>query len=315
MSTNISRSRLIASAAAALSLAPRVGRAQTSTLHLAGVPTDDITPIIWAMKTGMYEKAGLNLEFVPVSSGSTATTSVIGGTYELAKASPMAPILAYLHGVPIMLVANGIVSTPRTPFSAMIVASDAPIHSATDCNGRTGISPGLSDINSLAMMTWIDRNGGDSKTVKWVEVPGSAAADAVGDHRVDFALIQEPQLSEGLRTAPIRILADVYAAVSNRWITSTYLTTADFAAKNADALRRFVRVTYASAAYTNAHKSETIAVMAEMTKIAPATYTKMIRGDGATTSDPALLQPIIDMAVHYKAIDRPFPAKEMYWSG
>jgi NitT/TauT family transport system substrate-binding protein len=313
---NVSRSQFLAGSAAALTLGPHIVRAQTvETLHLAGVPTDDITPVFYALKNGMYQKAGLDLQYVPVSSGSTATTAVVAGTYEIGKASPIAPILAHLRGLPIQLIGNGIVSTPRTPFSAMLVATDSPIRSGADCNGKIGVSPGLTDINSLAMMSWIDRNGGDSKTVKWVEVPGSAAAEAVADHRVDFALIQEPQLSAAMERSKVRPLADAYAAVSNRWITSSYVAQTEFASKHADAIRRFVKVTYEAASYTNAHKAETVAMMSDMTKILPAVYAKITRGDHSTSSDPGLLQPIIDMAVRYKVLPQSFPAKEMYWSG
>jgi len=313
---SLSRARLLASSAAALAVAPQVVLAQTTpTLHLAGVPTDDVTPVLYAIKNGLYQKAGIGLQFATVSSGTAATTAVVTGTYEIGKASPIAPINAHLRGLPIEIIANGIVSTARQPFSAMLVAADAPIKTGADCNGRTGVSPGLSDINSLAMMAWIDKNGGDSQTVKWVEVPGSAVAAALGEHRVDFGLVQEPQLSAALETGKVRILSDAYAAVSSRWITSSYIAQAEFASKNADVLRRFVRVTYESAAYTNAHKAETAAMMSEATKIPLPVYMKITRGDGATSSDPAFLQPIIDMAVHYKAIPRAFPAREMYWSG
>lgn len=312
---NVSRARLLAGGAA-LVLRPQIVRAQTiETLHLAGVPTDDLTPVFYALKTGMYQKTGLDLQFVPVSSGTTATTAVVAGAYELAKASPMAPILARLRGLPIVVIANGIMATPRTPFSAMIIASDSSIHTGTDCNNKTGVSPGLGDINSLAMMTWIDRNGGDSKTLKWVEVPGSAAAEALADHRVDFALLQEPQLSAALADGKVRKLADAYAAVSDRCVTSCYIAHSDLITKYSEGLRRFVHVTYEAAAYTNAHKAETEAMMAERTKIPPAVYAKMTRGDGATTSDPSLMQPIIDMGYHYKALARTFAAKDMYWSG
>lgn len=312
---SVSRKHLLAGSAAALTLGPRIVCAQTETLRLTGVPTDDMTPVFYALQNGLYQKAGVDLQYTPSSSGSAATTAVIAGAYDIAKASPLAPILAHLRGIPIVLIANGIVSTARVPFSAMVVAANSSIRSGADCNGKVGISPGLSDINSLAMMTWIDKNGGDAKTVKWVEIPGSAAGEAVGDHRVDFALIQEPQLSAAMEGGKLRILSDAYAAVAGRWITSSYVAVADFAAKHQDALRRFVRVTYEAAAYTNSRKGETAAMMAEVTKITPAVYAKMKRGDGSTTADPALLQPIIDMAVRYKVISQPFPAKDMYWSG
>ena len=80
-------------------------------------------------------------------------------------------------------------------------------------------------------------------------------------------------------------------------------------------MRRWVRATYQSAIYANAHENETIPVMADVTKIPVAIYEKMGRIPGCESSDPALLQPVIDLAVRYKALARPVSAKEMYLGG
>lgn len=310
----ISRSRVLASAALATALAPlRLGAQALQSLRMAGVPTDDSTPVFYGIKNGLYAKAGIDMQWVPISSGTAATTAVLTGTYELGKASPMAPVLAHLKGVPVAIFAHGAVSRVRTPYSAMIVAVDSPIKTGADCNGKTGASPGLTDINSLAMMRWIDRNGGDASTVKWVEVPGSAVAEAVGDHRIDFATLQEPQLTAAVETGKVRALADVYAAVADGWLTAAYIVQPAFADAHADVLRRWIRVTYEAAAYTNPRKAETAPLMSEITKIPLPVYLKMKRTDDATSTDPGVLQPVIDLAVRYKAISRSFPAKEMYW--
>ena len=82
-----------------------------------------------------------------------------------------------------------------------------------------------------------------------------------------------------------------------------------------DAVRKFVRTTYEAAAYTNAHHAETAAMMADITKIPLATIQKMTRVDGATSSDPGLIQPAIETAARYKILPRAFPAKEAYITG
>ena len=192
---NVSRSHLLAGSAAALALGPQIVRAQTvETLHLAGVPTDDMTPIFYALKTGLYQNAGLDLEFVRVSSGSTATTAIVERDLrdregEPDRTDPRAPARA----------ADPADRQRYRLDAAHAVQRDARRGRLADPDRRRlqrqdGRLAGLSDINSLAMSTWVDRNGGDSKTIKWVEVPGSAAAEAVAEHRVDFALINEPQL-------------------------------------------------------------------------------------------------------------------------
>lgn len=55
------RSRILAGAGAALALWPTILRAQTlEKIRLAGVATDDWTPVYYAVKSGLYQKAGLD---------------------------------------------------------------------------------------------------------------------------------------------------------------------------------------------------------------------------------------------------------------
>lgn len=314
MTARISR-RVLLGTAAAFTAAPCIAGAQTAEkIRLCGVPTDDMTPIYYALHGGLYERAGIDLEIVIVSNGAVSTAGVVGGAYELGKASPTQSVIAHLHGVPVTIVANGAIWSLQTPWSQILVAADSPIKTGADCNGKTGSAANLNDVSQFCVMKWIDQNGGDSKTVKWVEIPGSAAAAAIAEHRVDFALLNEPLLGAALASGKVRILGNGFATVANRFLASAYLALPDWAAKHADLVRSFARATYAAAAYTNAHESETIPLMSEVTKIPADVYAKMARIEGATSSDPALLQPIIDLALRYKAIDRPFPVRELYFS-
>ena len=164
---------------------------------------------------------------------------------------------------------------------------------------------------------WVDKNGGDSKTMKWIEFPNSALGAALADHRIDVCALQEPQLSAELAGGKVRALAPVYNAVSEHFCFADYFANKPWADKNADVVKRWVKVTFDAAVYTNAHHAETVALMAEVTKIQPAILAKMARVQGATqaTSDPALMQPLIDAAAKYKMIPRAFPAKELMFTG
>jgi ABC-type nitrate/sulfonate/bicarbonate transport system substrate-binding protein len=313
--SRLSRSHFIAGSAATLALAPQVIRAQAPVkIRMSAVPTDDMTPIYYAVKNGLYQKAGLDFEIVVVSSGSASTAAVVSGTYEMGKASPIASVIAHLKGFPITIVANGAVYLARTPYSGMLVASDAPFKTAADLNGKIGAAAGLNDINHMAMLNWIEKNGGDPKSVKFVEIPASATAPALIEHRVDFAILNEPLYHGALETGKIRLFADGFASVSDRWLTSAYLAQPEWAKKNADAMRRFERVTFEATAYTNTHKAETAAMMSELTKIPLPVFSKMSRIEGATSNDPSYLTPVIALALKYNAIPRSFPAREMYWT-
>lgn len=312
---NLSRAALLAAAAAA-TLAPRVVRAQAlEKLRMSGVPTDDLTPIYWGIKSGIYQKAGIDLTIVPVSSGSASTAAVISGAYEMGKASPVASMLAHLRGLPVTIVANGSIFQTRDHWNGIVVPSDSPIKIAADCNGKTACVAGLNDINQIAAMDWMDKNGGDSKSVKFVEIPGSATAPALIEHRVDFSVLNEPLLGAALATGKVRQIGDAFGALADRWLTSAYLAQPDFANKHADLMRRFARATYESASYTNAHEGETVEIMSAASKIPIAVFSKMFRIEGATSGDPALLAALMDVVVRYKVLPRSFPAADMYWNG
>jgi NitT/TauT family transport system substrate-binding protein len=309
-----SRARLLAAAGAAL-LAARPAGAQTlEKIRIVGVPTDDMTPVFYAIRTGAYARAGLEVEVASAGGGTASTEAVLAGAYELGKGSPTASILAHLRGLPLKIVANGALWLARSPFSLILTAADSPIRTATDCNGKTGSASGLADIAQLAMMQWVDRNGGDSKTMKWIELPNSARGAAVAEHRIDITTINEPQLTAAMEGGKVRVLGDAFSAIAERWAAVVYFAQPEWATKHADALRRWIRVTYESAGYTNAHKNETAPLMAEVTKIPLPFFAKMTRTEGATATEPALMQPVIDIALRYKVIPRAFPARDMFMS-
>jgi NitT/TauT family transport system substrate-binding protein len=312
---SISRAAALASATVA-AFAPAVVHPQElKKIRFSAVPTDDMTAVYWAWKQGIYRKVGIDLEIVQVASGSVSTSAVISGAYEMGKASPIASIVAHLKNLPLTIVANGAVHLAGARWSGMLVASESTIKTGADCNNKVGAAAGLNDISQMAQMNWIDKNGGDSKTVKWVEIPGSALAAALIERRVDFGLIAEPTLSTALDTGKIRILADAYSAVAPRWLASAYLAQPDFANKNADLMKRFQKATYESAAYTNMHANETIQLMSDATKLPTTTYSKMARIEGATNGDPSMIAGLIDLSFRYKLIPNAFPSKDMYWQG
>jgi NitT/TauT family transport system substrate-binding protein len=305
---------MLAASGSALALWPSILRAQTlDKVRLAGVATDDLTPVYYAIKAGLYQKAGLDVEVVPTSSGTAATEAVVGGAYELGKGSLIASLVAHLKGLPLTIVGNGAVWDPKSPFSLMVVAADSTVKSGADLNGKTLSTAALNDLNELAMTAWIDKTGGDAKTTKWIELPNSAAGQALAEHRVEATSLNEPQLSAAVATGKVRVLAPCYSAISDHFAFTVFFAQPDWAAKHADAIKRWNRVTYTAAAYTNAHHAETAAMMADVSKIDVAIFSKMARVNGSTSGDPALIQPAIDAAAKYGYITRAFPAKEAYF--
>ena len=312
--SNLARSQILAGTASALIAAPRIVRAQTlETIHLCAPPTDDLTPVFWAIKNRSYQKVGLDVQFVPMTSGTAAATAVISGTYELGKGSLIALLLAHLKKLPITIVGNSSLWEDKNPWAGLVFAADTTLATGADLNGKILGTPALNDIATLATSVWVDRNGGDASTLKWVEIPGSAAGAAAATHRVAASYCGEPQMEAALETGNVKALLSILGAIAPSYAVSAFFAQPDWAKTNAGAVARFMRVTYNTAAYTNTHPTETVSTVSEITKIPLPITQKMTRVHSATSTEPAIIQPVIDVAAKYSYLTRAFPAEELYF--
>jgi NitT/TauT family transport system substrate-binding protein len=309
--------RLLALSSAAVLAAARGAAAQGAAekLRVAGPPTEDSANLYYAIKTGLFARAGLDVEMVNTSNGSAATEAVVTGTYEIAKTNLLSLCSAHLHGIPLVLVAPELMYSPRNPSILLQMAPDATFRTGADVNGKTAGVPALNTGASLMTNAWVDRNGGNWRSLKFVEITNAAMEAAIVAHRVDFGVLQPPQLDASLASGSTKTLGDCMGAIAPNYMYGGYIARRDWTSRHADAVRKFGRVLADATTYVNAHLAETAPLVAEFTKIEVANVAKMHRSVNGTTLDPALVQPFIDAAAKYEEIPRAFPARELIWSG
>lgn len=284
-------------------------------LRLGTTIADDLTPIEYALQTGAFRRAGLDITVTAGTNGTVVATGVLSGAFDVGKASPVALMSAHLRGLPVTILMPAAVYDPKAPFSELAVAVDSPAKTGADLNGKLIGVPALNDLNTVGVEAWVDANGGDSSTLRFVELPNSASGPALAQHRVDAAGMQQPWLAEAVDAGQARVLGLQMSAISPNFYLSVWFTTTDFAAKNAAAIKAFVRTALDAAAYMNGHHAETAPILADVAKIPLAVVQKMPRTAMGTSVNPAALQPLIDVAAKYKLIPRAFPAGEIFYNG
>jgi NitT/TauT family transport system substrate-binding protein len=282
-----------------------------TTIHVGGVLSDDMTPLFYAQKAGLFKREGLDVQIIGSNSGTAMAAAVISGTYEFGKSSLLAAVNAHLRGLPLEVIASGAVYDSKNPFAGLCIANDSPITSGKDFEGKIVGSPALNDLNQLVISAWVDAHGGDPKTLKFVELPNSTAAAAISAHRVDGAVLLQPLLAEAVASKEVKNFAPAYDAIASSFVFAAYFTSSDYAKAHPEIVAKFAKVLYEAAAYTNKHHAETAAMMADVSKIPVATVEHMPRTDGATSINPAQYQPVIDAAAKFKLIPHGFPAREM----
>jgi NitT/TauT family transport system substrate-binding protein len=309
-----SLSRAAVLAALVVACVPTGGGAQAppAIIRLGTVVADEITPILYAQHAGLYARAGLDVQITAVASGAAVTAAVLSGSYEIGKSSLPALMNAYLRGLPVAIIAPGGVYDPHAPYEELIVATESPIRGPRDLEGKTVGVPSLHDLNELAVDGWVEAAGGDYQTIKYVELPNSAAGVAVAEHRVDAANVSNPPLAAALRTGRVRVAGHPWDAIGPSFLISVWFTTKEWAASHPDQVRAFARTTEEAGAYTNTHHAETAPVVADYTKIPLSYFTGgMTRTVSGTTLRVDQIQPVIDLSAKYKFIPRSIPAREL----
>jgi NitT/TauT family transport system substrate-binding protein len=288
-------------------------RAQPAPLiEVAASSNDSTTAAVYAVKAGLFKAAGLNVDLTPMSSGSAVAAAVAGGSVQIGASSLLALITAHVKHVPFTIIASSaLFDNSDANYVQLVVKKDSPLRTARDLNGKTIASPGLKDLNAIATLAWIDQNGGDSSTVKVVELSSAASVQAIAAERVDATVLATPYLSAAVDGGTARVFGNAYAAISRSFLTVGWFTTDDYAAKNRDVVARFARVMRDAAIYCNTHPTDTVDMIAEFGKLDPNVVRHMSRARFAPYLSAAMIQPLVDVAAKYKVIDATFNAQEL----
>ena len=299
---------------AALAGFPSRARSQTlAKLRVSGSPDNDIVGALWGQQSGIFRKLGLDVEVTATNSGGVITAAVLGGSLEIGKGnlldcSPRTP-----KGVPLVVEAPASLWNTDAPTSALVVAKGSRIRSGADLNGKTVSVPALGDLYQIAIGAWIDQRGGDSRTVRFLELPHRAAAEAIASGRVDCANIAEPILSDALakrQSAGHRSRAgrDRQALHRDRLLLRRGLRRQERRRAGAfpQGSVRSGGLRQRQPDRDGPHSGEIQRVDAKI--VASMTPTTV---GVAGQLDPRMIQPIIDAAVKYKVIPAPFPAKDL----
>jgi NitT/TauT family transport system substrate-binding protein len=297
-------------AALVLALTPPAAHAQTQpALRVAYIAVDDEAEAMYAQDAGFFAKAGVNVDLQPMENAGAIASAVAAGAVDIGFLPAIVLAIAHSKNVPLVAIAPGSEFTPAGPITSLFIAPNSPIRKAADLNGKTIAVPGLGSIAEFGARTWIDKNGGDATTVKFLEVPFPVMPEAINSGRVDAAMITEPFLTVAKRTERI-LAATPFNAIAPEFAFGDWVTTPQWAKDHPDAVARFASAMRATAQWANKNQSASGAILQKYTKIDPALVGAMSRSRYADRLSTVTLQPIVDLAARYKAFPS-FPAADL----
>jgi NitT/TauT family transport system substrate-binding protein len=281
------------------------------TLRVGTGADDSATPLLYAINSGLFKKAGLDVQVDRMNSGAAVVAAVAGGSLEIGKSSLLNIILAHTKGIPLTLVAPGGLYLSDKPMGGMVVAANSTIRTAADLRGKTVQTGALRDINTLATRAWMDAHGVDSSTIHFIEMPPLDALAAIDQGRIDGATLVTPMYTQAIASTKARASVPMFDGIGPRYLITGWFANESFVEAHREAMGRFADVMREAEAYCNTHTDAIRPIIAGFTGLEPALIAKMQSTVYPAALDRRDIQPIIDVAVRYKVLDKTLDAQEM----
>jgi NitT/TauT family transport system substrate-binding protein len=289
-----------------------LGAADLIAVNVGTLPVDTSAVVFYAQDLGYFKDAGLDVHIQTMASGPVTAQAVAGNAIDIGVANVATVASARLRGVPLKFIAPAAIAGDATRTDLLMVSKTSTIQKAADLNGKTVGVNGLRDLQELCVRAWTDKHGGDSKTLKFVEVPFSTMGGALDAGRVDAAMPVEPFVSADRSTA--RVLGNPLDGLNARFMIVGWLATDSWLAAHPDVAARFASAIAKAATWANAHEKESAAILVKNSKLDPAVANSMARAVYGTKLDASLVQPVVDAAAKYGIIDKPIAASDLIWT-
>jgi NitT/TauT family transport system substrate-binding protein len=294
-------------------LTPHAAFAQSTEVIRVGVgPFEANAGGYYAQDTGAFKRAGLNIDIQQFRGGSAILAAIAGGALDIGIGNPLPLGNAHEHGLDFVYIAPGYLYDTANPAGTLlVVAANSTIQSAKDLDGKTIAGTSVPSIDTIAASLWLDANGGNASTVKYVEVGQPAMAEAVASGRIDAAVLSEPSLGVALAAGTVRSLARCYNAYGPRVLASGWFSTNAWASAHADAVHHFRAAINEGAAWAVKNPEQAALVLQKYLKLS----IPLAHEYHARTLDPRFIQPVFDGAARYKILSRPLDARDIIWKG
>lgn len=287
------RSNFITLAVGAALTGP-AGADDVRSVRVLEVPTDGAKSVLYAQQAGIFRKHGVSADIVPLGSGAAIFAAVLGGAADFGSGSTWPVYQAFARGLPLRIVAPATVYETADPDEFLLVRKDAPIHVPSDLNGKIFGGDNATDIGVMAARAWLDQHGGDGQSLRAIGLSSARQLEGLEAGRIDAATLKPPFFTTAMESGTFRKLGTPFDVIGPRALTSCWVATTDFIAKNPDVVDGFVASLTEAATYTNANQAATVDLVAGFTGQDAGLLKRSVRSVTATTVTLAELQRPLD---------------------
>lgn len=265
----------------------------------------------YADSEGIFSKNGLDVNVQSLNNGAAIGAAMAAGSLDIGFGDVIIIANGNEHGLPFAFLAAGSVTTVAYPSGALIVRGDSSFTDGKSFDGKTIACNAVNTAASVVTRAWVDGNGGDSSTLKFVEIPLPQMIAAVEQGIVAGAYAGEPFYTIATQRG-LKVLRFVKGTLAPNFMGSGWFADRSWIAKNRRTASRFAAAMREAAVWANGHWIQSQPILAAALKISPnilqAQQYPVTYGEALRTSE---IQPVIDAAVRYGVLARRLRADEI----
>lgn len=228
--------------------------AETVKLRVSTIPIADTASFEVARERGFFAAEGLEIDTTPTSGGAVGIPALMSGQLQIAYSNVVSIVLAASQGLDLVIIAAADETGDAPPdLAGLVTKPGGGLKDGKSLEGKRVAVNSRNNIIWLYTREWIAQTGGDPNKVNYIEVPFPQMTDAVGQGRVDAAMLVEPFLSGGLKSGQLESVGWPYSTVQKRLPVSQFATTRAYADANPEILAKFRRAMAAATDWTNAN--------------------------------------------------------------
>jgi NitT/TauT family transport system substrate-binding protein len=278
-------------------------------VRLAAPALDATALIFYANELGFFKNVGLDVELQALANGEAVTTALTGGAVDIGCSQAVSVFIAFKRGLPIAIVASGGMQTPTA--GVFFVPKDSTAQSGRDLDGKTIACVGIKGLAQFGTQAWLDKTGGNSTSVKFIELSGAQIAVALADNRIDGAFVPEPFVTASRKVA--RAVANPMEAIAPTFLSAPHVAMLPWARAHQDEVRKFQAAIRETAIFANKNHDRTAEILVRVAHADPSLVRASVRAEYGERLEPAQLQPLINTTAKYAGIPA-FPATDIIYT-
>jgi len=141
--TALSRSAALSLIGAGLAAGARPVSAQTAlpTVKIGAQAIDATGVAFYGDDSGIFVANGITPQVTLLTTGATVLTAVLAGDLDVGESNPMVVAAAIARGIPLIMLAPGVLYSRRDANADLVVAKDSPFKKPRTSSARRSASP------------------------------------------------------------------------------------------------------------------------------------------------------------------------------